>query len=265
LSSRLCLVTGASSGIGQALARVFAARGYDLAITARRVDRLQAFAAEIRQAHGRAVIVAPADLSQPRSPDRILNEIARQGRAVDVLVNNAGYGLPGAYYRTSWEIQSSFLQLMVAAPAELTHKTLPGMVERGFGRVLNVASMAGLTPGSAGHTLYAAAKSFMIKSSESLYLETRAKGVHVTALCPGFTRSEFHDANRTREKMSRLPKWMWLSAEEVAEAGYAALEANRPICVPGLQYKAIATLARMLPPRTAINVMARQSRRFRDV
>ena len=264
MSRRLCLVTGASSGIGQALGRVFAARGYDLAITARRVDRLQAFADEIRTAYSVEVLSAPADLEEPAAVDVILAEVARQRRVVDALVNNAGYGLPGAYYRTPWDAQSRFIQLMVTAPAELTHKTLPGMIERGFGRVLNVASVAGLTPGSAGHTLYAAAKSFMIKASESLYLETRSKGVHVTALCPGFTRSEFHDANRTREKMERLPKWMWLTAEEVAEVGYAALDANQPLCVPGRQYKAIATLARMLPPRAAIALMARQSRRFRD-
>ena len=127
---------------------------------------------------------------------KLCDQVTARGIIVDGLVNNAGYGVPGAYVNSTWETQHAFLQVMVVAVAELTHRLLPGMLERGYGRILNVASLAGLVPAPAGHTLYAASKSFMIKFSESLAHEVGHRGVHVTALCPGFTLSEFHDVTR---------------------------------------------------------------------
>ncbi|MDB5447909.1 MAG: oxidoreductase, short-chain dehydrogenase/reductase family [Phenylobacterium sp.] len=265
MDRRLALVTGASAGIGAAFARLLAARGYDLALSARRRDRLEALAGELAGRHGVATLVAPADLADPAGAQHVLDQLAAAGRTVDVLVNNAGYGLTGAYAATSWAEQQAFLQVMVTAPCELAHKLLPGMLERRFGRMVNVASLAGLIPGAAGHTLYGAAKSLMIKFSQSLHLEARAQGVHVTALCPGFTWSEFHDVNGTRARVAAAtPRWAWMDAAPVVEAGWRAVEANRAVCVPGLANKAVAALVRLIPDELALAILASQGDRFRE-
>jgi len=266
MDRRLALVTGASAGIGAAFARLLAGRGYDVALTARRQARLDALAEDIRQHFGVETLTVAADLAEPEGPTKVLDHLADQGRHVDALINNAGYGLPGGYVTSRWDDQRAFIQLMTTSPCELAHRVAPGMVERGFGRLVNVASLAGLIPGSAGHTLYAASKAFLVRFSQSLHLETRGTGVHVSALCPGFTHSEFHDVNGTREMMNAsLPVWMWLSAEAVAAAGYEAAEANRAICVPGAPNKAIAAISKLVPDDWALALMASQSARFRKV
>lgn len=266
MARRLALVTGASAGIGAAFARILASHGYDVALTARRADRLEALAAEIRLRYGVEAYAIPADLADPAGVDTVLAGVEAQGRVVDALINNAGYGLPGAYAETSWADQGKFLQVMLTSVCELTHKVLPGMVERRFGRIVNVASLAGLVPGAAGHTLYAATKGFLVKFSQSLHLENLSTGVHVSALCPGFTYSEFHDVNGTRAQVSQsLPEWLWLGADEVAATGYEAVEANRPVCVPGAPNKTIAAIAKILPDDWALALMANQGGRFRKV
>jgi len=259
----LCLVTGASAGIGAACARAFARHGYDLALTARRGDRLEALAVELRQVFGAESICVTADLAAPGAVDAILQAVADRGRTIDALVNNAGFSIAGSYLDTHWEDQARFLQVMTTTMAEFAHKVIPAMTERRLGRIVNVASVAGLAPGAAGHTLYGAAKAFVIKMSESLHLELRTSGVHVTALCPGFTFSEFHDVNGTRDLVSRLPKWMWLDADKIAEEAYLAVEANRPLCIPGLPYKAIVALSRSVPESWAVSALGRYSNRFR--
>lgn len=258
------MVTGASAGIGAAFARTLAARGYDLALTARRADRLEQLAGEVRARFGVEALTIVADLADREAPQAVLARL--EGRPVDALVNNAGYGLPGAYAQTAWEDQQAFLQVMLHAPSELAHRVLPGMVEQGFGRIVNVASLAGLIPGSAGHTLYAAVKSYLIKFSQSLHLETKGTGVHVNALCPGFTYSEFHDVNGTREQISRsAPPWLWMTSEAVAEAGYAAVDKGRAVTVPGAPNKAIAALVKLIPNDAALALMASQGPRFRKL
>ena len=143
------------------------------------------------------------------------------------------------------------------------HKVAPGMVERGFGRIVNVASLAGLAPGAPGQTLYSATKAFLVRFSQSLHLELAEKGVHVSALCPGFTYSEFHDVTGNRAEITRqIPPWLWLGADEVAAAGYEAAEANRAICVPGAPNKALAAAAKIVPDDWALALMARESGRF---
>ncbi|WP_309605078.1 SDR family oxidoreductase [Phenylobacterium sp.] len=266
MDRRLALVTGASAGIGAAFARILASHGYDVALTARRAERLEKLAEEISLRYGVETLTVVADLAEPRAPGQILDHLTAHGRTVDALVNNAGYGLAGSYADTRWEDQRAFIQVMMTAPAELAHRVLPGMIQRRFGRIVNVASLAGLVPGSAGHTLYGATKSFLVRFSQSLHLETQAHGVHVSALCPGFTFSEFHDVNGTREQISRsTPPWLWLGADEVAAAGYEAVEANRPVCVPGAPNKAIAAVAKLIPDDWALALMAWQGPRFRKV
>jgi hypothetical protein len=266
MARRLALITGASAGIGAAFARIYAGHGYDLALTARRADRLEALASDLALRHGIETLTIAADLADKAAPDAILGEIEGHGRVVDALVNNAGYGLPGSYANTRWEDQEAFIRVMVTAPCELAHKVLPGMIGRRFGRIVNVASLAGLVPGSAGHTLYGASKSFLVRFSQSLHLENLATGVHVSALCPGFTYSEFHDVVGNRAEISgSTPEWLWLGADEVAAAGYEAAEANRPVCVTGAPNKAIAAVAKLLPDDWSMALMARNGPSFRKL
>ena len=266
MTRKLALVTGASAGIGAALARVYASHGFDLALTARRGDRLEKLADELALRYGIETLTVVADLAEANAPTQILEHLAQHGREVDALINNAGYGLSGGYASTKWEDQAVFLRVLLQAPSELAHRVLPGMVERKFGRILNVASLAGLVPGSAGHTLYGATKSYLVKFSQSLHLENLTTGVHVSALCPGFTWSEFHDVTGTRDQVhSATPEWMWLGADEVAAAGYEATEANRSVCVPGAPNKVIAAMAKILPEDWTLALMATQGSRFRKI
>ena len=244
---RTALITGASAGIGAAFAEVFAAEGWDLVLTARREDRLATLATRLRETFGVSTHVIVADLADPEASAQIMSELRARTIQVDALVNNAGYGVPGSYLRSEWPRHDAMLQVMVNSVAELTHLLLPAMIERGYGRIINVASLAGLVPSPGGHTLYAATKAFLIKFSESLGHEVRARGVNVTALCPGFTHSEFHDVTGTREQMKDLPAWMWLDAPTVARQGYNAVMAGTPLYVTGRVNRTIAALVRVAP------------------
>jgi short-subunit dehydrogenase len=257
------LVTGASAGIGAAIARELASRGYNLALTARRRERLEALARELGEAHGCACAVLVADLADPAAPAALSAELRGRGIVVEMLVNNAGYGVPGFYHRTDWKAQADFLQVLVTAMCELTHRLLPAMRERGRGHIINVASLAGLIPGSSGNTLYAGAKAFAIKFSQSLALENRDRGVRVLALCPGFTYSEFHDVTGARSIVSKLPKYMWMTAEEVARQGVDAALRGDVVYVNGRVNRLIKFIAKHLPDRMALALVARRSRDFR--
>ena len=155
-------MTGASSGIGEAFAEVFAASGFSLVLVARREARLRAVADRLCGRYGVEAHVIVCDLSRPDAVDGLCRRIADQRLDIDALVNNAGYGVPGSYLKNPWEVHAAFLQVMVGTVAELTYRLLPGMIERRYGRVVNVASLAGLMPAPAGHTLYAASKAFMV-------------------------------------------------------------------------------------------------------
>jgi uncharacterized protein len=261
--TRTALITGASSGIGEAFAEVFAAEGFDLVITARREDRLAAVAARLAERHGTRVEIIVEDLADRDAPARLCAEIAARGLTIDVLVNNAGYGVPGAYLASPWERHSALLQVMVVALTELTYRLLPGMVARGYGRIINVASLAALVPAPAGHTLYAACKAFVIKFSESLSGEVMKSGVHVTAVCPGFTFSEFHDVTGTRDTVQQLPRWMWMDSATVAREGFSAVMGGASMYVPGRVNRAIAQLARHLPQSLLVALGRKTAWRYR--
>jgi len=256
------LVTGASSGIGIAIAREYARRGVPLVLTARRAERLQALAAELRAQV--EVHVIPADLADPAAPRALADAIAARGLPVRILVNNAGYGVPGRYLKNDWSTHAAFLQVMVGAVSELTWRLLPAIRDSGDGRILNVASFAALVPSADGQTLYAPAKAFMVRFSESLALENADAGVHATALCPGFTHSEFHDVTGTRAMMSKLPEWMWLDADDVARAGIDGVERGEVVVVPGAVYKLLRFATKHLPDRFILRRMAKNSSRIRS-
>jgi uncharacterized protein len=260
---RLALITGASAGIGEAFAHVFAANGFDLAVTARREDRLRALARSLEQQHGTRVHVFVTDHADPASTAHLCERIHDAGLTIGALVNNAGFAVPGALLKSDWSRHSEFLQVMLVSVVELTYRLLPGMIDGGYGRIVNVASLAGLLPGVAGHTLYAATKSFLIRFSESLSTEVIEKGVHVTALCPGFTVSEFHDVSGTRQIVNRMPSFMWMDAPAVAQQGYDAVMAGRPVDVPGRVNSAIAMLGRLLPHRAVYAMNRRAGSRYR--
>lgn len=257
------LVTGASSGIGEAIAREYARRTRPLILLARRRERLEALQRDLARLVPVEVLVA--DLADPAAPAAIEAELRSRGLRLRGLVNNAGYGLPGAYHVPDWEQHARFLQVMVTAVCELSWRLLPQLREHGEGEILNVASLAGLVPGSAGHTLYAAAKAFMIRFSESLALENAGSGLKVSALCPGFTYSEFHDVTGTREQVSKMPSWMWLDAAQVAREGIDALQAGRAVYVPGRSNRLIKALVQALPDRWALRLVQKRSRDFRSL
>ncbi|TVS11750.1 MAG: SDR family oxidoreductase [Wenzhouxiangella sp.] len=261
----LALITGASAGIGAEFARQLAAAGHDLALVARRRERLENLGRELAAGHGIDYTVIEADLAEPGAPAAAYEAATTGGRSVDVLINNAGYAIAGHYHATAWEDQARFLRIMVDVVCELSHRALPGMRSAGAGRIVNVASLAGIVPGSAGHTLYAASKAFLIKFSESLAMESQNSGIRVQALCPGFTYSEFHDVVGTRDIVSRLPRWMWMDAEAVVAFSLDQLAAPRApvMAVPGRTNRLIAMLSRKLPYRTSFDLVARRSGDFR--
>ncbi len=243
------LITGASAGIGSEFCRQLAAEGYQLVLVARRADKLRKVADEVKASHGTHCLIITADLAQTCASQDIVTRLQEENVVIEYLVNNAGYGLPGSFHVPDWQAHADFIQVMITAVCELTWRLLPGMRERSKGYIVNVASVAGLIPSSAGHTLYGASKSFLIKFSESLALENADNGVKVTALCPGFTYSEFHDVNNTRGVVSQLPTYLWLNADLVVRDTLKAMSEARvkPLVIPGRQYKALVWINRYLP------------------
>jgi len=258
------LVTGASAGIGAEFCRQLAGKGYRLVLVARRADKLQSVADELQNSHATESIIITADLSAKEACEAIVERLERENIHIEYLVNNAGYGLPGSFHVPTWQEHADFIQVMMTAVCELTRRLLPGMRERGRGFIVNVASVAGLVAPSAGHTLYGASKAFLIKFSEALALENEKSGVKVCALCPGFTFSEFHDVNGTREMISQLPGFLWLDAADVVSDALKAMsnEIVKPVIIPGRQYKAIVFANRHLPWLAAI-LTRRQAKHFR--
>ncbi len=259
------MVTGASAGIGEVFAQALAARGCHLVLTARRLDRLTALATQLRERHGIKVTCIAADLTDADAVAKLCAAIDAEGQAIDVLINNAGFGVPGAYHQSDWPTQARFLRVMVEAPCELVHRLLPGMRERRRGAIINVASLAGLVPGSAGSTLYGASKAFLVKFSQSLSIEQRDRGIRVSALCPGFTYSEFHDVTGARSLVSKMPRWLWMDAKTVVEQGLTAIERGQVICVPGRVNQLLKFIAKHLPDALALRIVAGRSAQFRVI
>ncbi|MCP9954276.1 SDR family NAD(P)-dependent oxidoreductase [Actinomadura madurae] len=246
---RTALVTGASSGIGESFARLLAARGTDLVIVARRAELLDGLARELVERYRVAVEVLAADLTDPGQRAEVEGRL--RAEPVELLVNNAGHGAFGAFADLPLDDHLAQIELNVAALVRLTHAVLPGMVARGRGGVLNVASMSGFAP-SPGSATYGATKAYVASFSESLHSEVAGRGVHVTALCPGFTRTE-DDVP---------PSLLWLRRDDVARAGLEAVSAGRALCVPGAQYKAAFPALKLVPRpllRAAVNRMWHQA------
>jgi uncharacterized protein len=257
------LVTGASSGIGKAFAQALAIRGCNLVLTARRLDRLEALAQTLGTEHGIKVRCVAVDLCDANAVDEIDRTLNALQIGIDILINNAGYGVPGHFHRSDWGTHELFLRVLLTVPTQLAHRLLPAMQARSWGRIVNVASLAGIIPGSAGNTLYGASKSYLIKFSQSLALENQNRGVLVQALCPGFTWSEFHDVSGARHLMNRLPRFMFQTSEAVAEESLRMLERGRIVHVSGAVNRFIALVIKHLPERLALWLIVKRSKDFR--
>lgn len=244
---KLALITGASSGLGVAFARHAASKGFDVALVARREDRLQQLASELSSQFGVAARFRSTDLCDPESPNAICNWMMAAGRKIDVLVNNAGYSIPQSFVATPLEQQLKYIELSVTGPVALSRHILPGMIENGWGRIINVSSITAFSSGGKGHTLYPASKSFIVKFSQSLNAEVASKGVHVTAVCPAFVDTEFQLANNMADKMASVPHFLKQTAEEVAAETWRRNDRGVEVVVPGFLPKIAAATMKLVP------------------
>ena len=235
------LVTGASSGIGEVLARKLAAAGVPVVVVARRVDRLDAIADEFG-----GVEVLAADLSTMSGQRAVAARIADDADPIDIVVNNAGFGTNGAFHELDVERLADEVELNVSALTRLSHAALAAMVPRRRGWLLNVSSIAGFQP-APRLAVYAATKAYVTSLSESLHEEVKPHGVHVTALCPGLTKTEFQSVSNTDQYSDVFPGLAWTSPDQVADEGLSSVIANRALAVPGAQYKVLSAATNVTP------------------
>jgi uncharacterized protein len=249
------LVTGATAGLGASFARRLAAEGRDLVLVARTADRLDSMAADLRQRFGVQIEVLPSDLSTEAGCAVVAARVSQPERPVDTLVNNAGIGLYRRFGEAPLVDEKRLLDLNVGSVLALTYAAVGAMTARGRGEIINVSSVAGFIPRGAS-TTYAAGKAWVTSFSEGVSLLLAGTGVRITAVCPGFTHTEFHA--RAEADMSGTPSWMWLDADRVVAEGLADARAGVVISVPSKRYKVLLMLVRVLPRSVIRRVMARR-------
>jgi short-subunit dehydrogenase len=259
-AARRAWITGASAGIGAAFARRLAQDGWQLTLVARDGARLQSLAAELRAAHGVAVAVRAADLTDCSARARVEHGLANDAE-LELLINNAGFGTVGAFASLDAEREEAEIALNVVALMRLTRAALPGMLRRRRGAVLNVSSLAAFQPGPHNAT-YAATKAFVNSFTESLHEELRGSGVHAMVLCPGFTRTEFQQ--RAEIDVSGIPAAAWMSAEAVVDAALRGLTRGETVCVPGAANWLVSNLVSALPRTLVRRVVGVGARRMFD-
>ena len=241
MSRPLALVTGPTAGIGRCFAFQLAERGHDLVLVARNAEALEAVAAELRSAHGAEVEVLPADLSDRDELARVEHRLAATDRPVDLLVNNAGFGLKRPFLDNDVEEEQRMLDVLVVAVLRLTHAATRSMVARGSGGVINVSSVAGYLP----RGTYSAAKAYVTSLSRWADATYRDQGVRTMALCPGFTRTEFHE--RMDVSQESAPSWLWLDADQLVRDALRDFDKGKAVSVPDVRYKAVTALATYVP------------------
>ena len=235
------LITGPTAGIGACFAHQLAHKGYDLVLVARDGERLEALADEVEREYGVSTEVLVADLADRAALAKVEARVADTDRPVDLLVNNAGFGHKRPFLENSVEDEQQMLDVLVTAVLRLSHAALGAMVERGEGAIVNVSSVAGFLP----RGTYSAAKAYVTSLSEWADLTYRDQGVRVMALCPGFTKTEFHE--RMDVSRDSAPGWMWLEADRLVADALADLEKGRRVSVPSKRYKVLTGVARYTP------------------
>jgi short-subunit dehydrogenase len=252
----IALITGATAGIGAQYARLLAKEGFDLILVARNKNRLASTAKSLNKEFGVKVEVLPADLTKPVQLEKVRKRLSDSKKPIEVLINNAGFGINKSFLVSDLSDEQGLLDVLVTAPMRLTHAVLPIMKERNSGTIVNVSSVASWIAGGS----YSAAKSYLTVLTESLHTELRSTKVKISALCPGFTRTEFHE--RGRMKMNGLPNFMWLSAEEVVRKSWRDVNAGKVISIPGWQYLILSSISRFGPRpmvrRIGMNVRKKQ-------
>jgi uncharacterized protein len=249
------LVTGASAGIGATLARKLAHRGYNVILAARRGDRLKHLADQLSDQHNVRAIAVPSDLTDPNDRAKLIATIHDAGLSVSVLVNNAGFATGGHYTESPTSREVEQVRVLIEAPIELTSAFLPAMVARGEGAILNVSSTAGMMPMpySAG---YSAAKAHVLAFSQALHYEVRRAGVAVTAICPGPVATEFWEASDDSPIGKTVPKFVWVTADDVAEEALKGLERNKRVVVPGTAVRLGAVGSAYVPDAVKASIVA---------
>jgi short-subunit dehydrogenase len=250
------LVTGATAGLGLSFARHLAADGHDLVLVARDQTRLDAVAEEMRRVYGRQAETISADLTDRADMQRVADRLADRERPVDLLVNNAGFGLGHAFLRGGVEDQERLLDIHCRAVLVLSHAAAEAMAERGTGTILNVSSVSGF----AVMSTYSAVKAWCTVFSEALAVELAPKGVRVMALCPGFVHTEFHE--RAQMDTADVPGFMWLDKDKVVDTGLRDLRRGLVVSIPGAQYKAMIGVSRLIPQRLVGMLSARTGRKY---
>jgi uncharacterized protein len=245
--ARTALITGASSGLGAEYARQLAARGIDLVLVGRDSEALDAVAATAR-ARGVHVETLVADLVAARQRERVVARLRDDEHPVDLLINNAGFGLPLAFVDNDIDDEARHLALHVEVPMRLMHAALPGMLARGSGRILNVASVAALVP----RGTYGAVKSWLVSFSRWADVSYRDRGVRVTAVCPGFVHTNFHERLGLAPGEEGVPGWMWLDAAHVVRTSLRDLARHRSVSIPSAKYRLLVALSRLLPDAVVV-------------
>ncbi len=254
--SNSALVTGASSGIGAAIAAELASRGYSLALVARREERLRSLATELASDHGIDADFIACDLADPAERDRLMDELGGRGRAVELLVNNAGFGHQADFAPSPRERMVEMVRLNVEAVVDLTSRFLGPMVEKGRGGVINIASTAAFQP-LPGSAVYAASKAFVLSFSEAIRTELRGSGVTVTAVCPGPVKTEFTEVAGVGGVEERTPGAVWMTAEEIARHAVDGAKRDRRVVVPGTLNRAAALAGQHSPRAVALPLISR--------
>ena len=247
MKNSYALITGASSGIGEEVAKNLANKGYNLILTARRKELLDDIAQEIRKKHNINVSVIAKDLSKFQTPREIFNFCEEKNYKVDLLVNNAGYGIKTSFHETSLDDEEDFIRVLGTSVIMLTKLFLPRMISNGGGKIMIVSSVASFAAPSAIQPLYGPIKTFMNRFSDSININYKSKGVTSTAVCPGFTVTGFHTASGVQEQMDRVPKFLVFSAQRIADEAVKATLAGKRLCVPTKTYKFLVFMLRNLP------------------
>jgi short-subunit dehydrogenase len=244
MNNKRALITGASAGLGKEFARQLAKAGKNLILVARRREPMEELAAELRHDHGVEVEIMVADLSDSTAPASLFRETEEKGLEVDYLINNAGAEGPDLIKVRDWERQDAYLRLMMTSVAAMCHEFLPRMIDDGYGRVINVASVAGLLTVANDYS-YGPTKSYLVALSKALASTYKEKGVNVMALCPGFTHTDFHASERLTAMKGNMPKFAWYDADVVIRDGLAAIEKGKDVCISGRLYRLFVPVFRM--------------------